>query len=217
MELIDLKASVRTKTGNSPARALRRDNKIPAILYGPDTEAVKLSVDMSDLEDALKKSKSSQMLLNLLVDNGDKTNYTVMLKELQTHPLKRTFVHADFYEVSMDRKIRVMVPVTTTGKSIGVELGGMLQIIRRELETLCYPKDIPESIEVDVTDLNEGDSVHIEDISVEGVEFPADVNFTVLTVLSGKIAEEEEEVEEGEEGEETEEGEATEETEAAAE
>lgn len=211
MELIDLKASVRTKTGNSPARALRREDKIPAILYGPDTAPIKLSVNTSDLQDALKVSKSSQMLLNLIVENGDKANHMVMLKELQTHPLKRTFLHADFYEVSMDRKIKVMVPVTTTGKSVGVEMGGMLQIIRRELEVLCYPNNIPEKVEIDVTDLDAGDSVHIEDLSIENVEFVFDVNFTVLTILSGKIAE----VEEEEEGEEGEEGETAEEAEAA--
>jgi len=187
LELFDLKASVRTETGNSPARALRRADRIPSILYGPDTKSVMLSVSTTELEDALKKSKSSQMLLNLIVENGEKANYTVMLKELQVHPLKRTFIHADFYEVSMDRKVRVMVPVVTKGKCIGVEMGGMLQIIRRELEALCYPADIPESVEIDVTNLNSGDSVHINDISMEGIEFPADVNFTVLTILSGKV------------------------------
>jgi len=211
LELLDLKASVRTETGNSPARALRRDGRIPAILYGPDIkEPVMLSIVSRELEDAMKKSKSSQMLLNLIVENGDKASHSVMLKDLQTHPVRRSFIHADFYEVSMDRKIKVMVPVTTKGKCIGVELGGMLQIIRRELEALCLPNDIPESVEIDVTDLDAGDSVHIEDISVEGVDFPADVNFTVLTVLSGKVKDEDEEGEEGE-------GETEEEAEAAAE
>jgi large subunit ribosomal protein L25 len=211
LELLELKASVRTATGNSPARALRRDGRIPAILYGPDTEPVKLSVDVKELENTFKMSKSSQMLLNLIIENGEQASRTVMLKEMQTHPLKQSYIHADFYEISMDRKIRVMVPVTTTGKSVGVELGGMLQIIRRELEVLCYPNDIPEKVEIDVTELDSGDSVHINEISVEGVEFPADVNFTILTILSGKI-EEEEEIEEGEELGEGEEGETAAET-----
>ena len=215
MELLDLKASVRTETGNSPARALRRDGKIPAILYGPDTKPVMLSIVSKELEDAIKKGKSNQMLLNLIVENGNKANHMVMLKELQIHPVKRTLIHVDFYEVSMDRKIKVMIPVTTKGKCIGVELGGMLQIIRRELEALCFPNDIPESVEIDVTDLDAGDSVHIEDIAIKGVEFLADVNFTVLTVLSGKVSDEDEEGED-EESEESEEGEVTEEVEAAA-
>jgi large subunit ribosomal protein L25 len=88
----------------------------------------------------------------------------------------------------MDRKIRAMAPVTVTGKSIGVENGGMLQIIRRELEVLCFPNQMPEEIEIDITTLDIGDSVHIQDIAAEeGVEFPHDVNFTVLTVLGGRM------------------------------
>jgi large subunit ribosomal protein L25 len=94
-----------------------------------------------------------------------------------------------------------MVPVVTTGKSLGVEMGGMLQIIRRELEVLCLPNQVPENITIDVSDLEIGDSLHVEDLLLEeDVEVPADVNFTILTVLSPKAEEEEEEVE-GEEEE----------------
>jgi large subunit ribosomal protein L25 len=92
----------------------------------------------------------------------------------------------------MDQKIKVMVPVVTTGKCVGVELGGMLQIIRRELEVFCLPDQIPENITIDITDLDIGDSFHVEDLQLEGdVEIPADVNFTILTVLSPKAEEEE--------------------------
>ena len=102
----------------------------------------------------------------------------------------------------MDRKVLVKVPVIVTGKSAGVEAGGMLQIIRRELEVLCYPNQIPESIEIDVTELELGDAIHVEEVSLKGdIEIPHDVNFTILTVL-GRMADEvvgEEEEEEGEE------------------
>jgi len=97
--------------------------------------------------------------------------------------------------------VNVMIPITTVGKSQGVEMGGMLQIIRRELEAWCMPSDIPENIVIDITNLGMGESVHVEDIELEGdVELIHDVNFTVLTVLSGRKAEEEE-AEEGEEEE----------------
>ena len=110
-----------------------------------------------------------------------------MIKNVQMHPVTRHMIHADFYEIAMDRKIRAMAPVTVTGKCIGVENGGMLQIIRRELEVLCFPNQMPEEIEIDITDLDMGDSVHIQDIvTEEGIEFPHDVNFTVLTILSGR-------------------------------
>ena len=130
-----------------------------------------------------------------------------MIKEYQVHPVSRNYLHVDFYEIAMDRKIRVRVPVVTKGKPRGVELGGMLQVVRRDLEVLCLPQEVPEAIEVDVTELDIGDSIHVEKIPLEGdVEIPAEVNFTVVTILSPKVEalpeEEEEEVEEVEEGEE---------------
>jgi len=212
LELLDITAEPRTKTGNGPARALRREGKIPAVLYGPGTEPVCLTIVVRDLEKALKNSAAAQPLFNLTLSGGNSAARTVMIKELQTDPLSWAYLHVDFYEVAMDRKITVSVPVTTTGKSVGVEMGGMLQIIRRELEVSCLPLEIPESIEIDITALDIGDSVHVEDISLDGnVEIPADVNFTVLTILSPTKEEEEEEALEGEEG--LEEGEVPEETE----
>lgn len=200
MELIELKASVRTGRGKGPARRLRVDGKMPAVLYGPSSDTMALSVNVTDLEKAFKNRSGSQVFFNLVIDGGDVKNKTAMVKELQTHPVSRGLIHADFYEIAMDRKIRAMAPVTVTGKSVGVEEGGMVQIVRRELEVLCYPNKMPEEIVIDITDLNMGDSVHIEDIPVEeDVEFPHDVNFTVLTILSARAIEEEEAVEEEEE------------------
>jgi len=169
LELIELKTNIRTTTGNGPARRLRQEGQIPAVLYGPRTEPALLSVNISDLD-----------------------------------PVSRNFLHVDFYEITMDRKIRVKVPVITKGKSKGVEIGGILQIIRRELEVQCLPLDVPESIEVDIMDLDMGDSIHVSDIPRQSeIEFLDDENFTVVTIVSPKVEEEvepvEEEIEEGEE------------------
>ena len=214
MEKIQLTANVRTTTGNGPARVLRRDGKIPAILYGPDTKPILLTINTHDFELLLKDYNVNQMVLDLVVKNGKTLNKSVMVKELQTHPVSHNLLHIDFYEISMTRKIKVNVPVVTTGKSAGEELGGVVQIIRRDLEVLCLPGEIPESITVDITELEIGDSLHVEDIELEGdIEIPAEVNFTVLTVTSPKVeVEEEEEIEEEEE-----EGEEVEGEEAAAE
>jgi large subunit ribosomal protein L25 len=202
---IELTAEKRTTTGNSPARALRRTGRVPAILYGRDTESVMLSVSANDMETIFKEGSVGQSIINLAIDGGSKTQ-PAMIKELQTDPLSQDLLHIDFYEVSMDRKLKVNVPVSTTGKSVGVEMGGMLQIIRRELEVYCLPNAIPQEIVIDITNLDIGNSVHVEDIDLEGdVEIPHEVNFTVLTVLSPKKAEEEEvEEEEGEDMAETE-------------
>lgn len=202
MELIELKTNIRTTTGNGPARRLRQKGQIPAVLYGPGTESVLLSVNISDIDRVLKKGRIGQVLLNLVIpNNGETSTKTVMVKELQLHPVSRNFLHIDFYEVTMDRKIVVNVPVMTTGKAKGVEIGGILQTIRRELEVQCLPLDVPESIEIDITDLDIGDSIHLRDIPRQSeIEFLDDENFTVVTIVSPKIEEEVEPVEEEEEG-----------------
>jgi large subunit ribosomal protein L25 len=200
LELIELKTNVRTTTGNGPARRLRQKGQIPAVLYGPGTESVLLSVNISDIDRILKKGRIGQVLLNLVIpNNGETSTKTVMVKELQHHPVSRNYLHIDFYEVAMDRKIMVNIPVTTTGKAKGVENGGILQIIRRELEVQCFPLDVPESIEIDISDLDIGDSIHLGDIARQSkIEFLDDENFTVVTVVSPKVEEAAEAAEEAE-------------------
>lgn len=206
MEKLELTTKVRTTVGNGPARELRRQGSIPAVLYGSDTDSIMLSVSTKALELVTKSANIGQLLLDLTIEGDEAVTKTAMIKELQVHPLSGSLIHVDFYEVDMKRKITVSIPVVTVGQSIGVEQGGVLQLVRRELEVLCLPNEIPESIEVDVSDLDIGDSLHVEEIQLgETIEIPADVNFTVITVLA-PAQEEEEEVEEDEEGVEGEEG-----------
>lgn len=201
MELIELKTKIRTTTGNGPARRLRMSGQIPAVVYGPKTEPVLLSVNKSDLEILFKKGGIGQVVLNLVIQkNGETLTMPVMIKELQTHPVSRNFIHIDFYEIKMDQKITAKIPVVTTGIAKGVELGGVLQIVRRELEVECLPLEVPESIEIDISDLDIGDSIHVGKISLEGeIELLEDDNYTVVTMLSPKLEEEEPEEEEEEE------------------
>jgi len=204
LEKIELQATVRKSVGNGPARVLRRAGQIPAVLYGRKIEPVLLSVNTKDLEQILKKGSFGQFILNLVIQNGKKMTKPAIIKELQTHPVSGNLIHIDFYEVDMKRQIKVMVPVVTTGKAVGIEEGGLLNIVRRELEVFCLPGDIPEAIELDISELGIGDSIHLEDVPLgENVEISADVNYTVVIVLSPKVEEEVvEEVEEELEGEE---------------
>jgi large subunit ribosomal protein L25 len=208
LETIQLNATVRKTTGNSPARELRRGGQIPAVLYGPQTEPILLTVNIRELEQILKGGNIGSIIMTLVIQNGKKITKPAVIKELQSHPVSGNFLHVDFYEIDMKRKINVMIPVVTKGISKGVELGGMLQIVRREIEVLCMPGDIPEAIEIDITDMDVGDSLHVEEIPLgDNIELSADVNFTVITVLSPKVEEvEEEEEEEALEGEAEEEG-----------
>ena len=201
MEQINLNARIRKVTGNNPARSLRREGRIPAVLYGPKTKPILLSVDSKEFEQVVKKSTIGSVLLNLMIQNGNTESRPAMVKELQTHPVTQRFLHVDFYEVDMQRKIKVMVPVVVRGKAKGVEEGGLLQISRREIEVLCLPTEIPESFEVDVSDLDIGDAIHLEDIQAVGnIEIVAEANVTVVSVLAPKVeVEAVEEIAEGEE------------------
>lgn len=150
-----------------------------------------LSVSTYDIERLLSKINYAQSILKLEVENGQSFEKTVMIKEIQTAPLTRNFLHMDLYEVDMKRKLTVTVPIVTTGISKGVEAGGTLQIIRRELEVNCLPTDIPEQVTVDISDLEIGDSIHVNELKVDGeVEIPFDVNFTILTVVAPKAVDE---------------------------
>ncbi len=205
MEKIELKVTIRKTTGNGAARELRREGMIPAILYGPKAEPVMLSVMTKELENILMTSNIGQVLLDLLIQNGKQTSRTAMIKELQAQPVSGSLLHVDFYEVAMDQKIKISIPVVTTGQSKGVEEGGVLQLVRHEVEIFCYPNNIPESLEVNVTDMDIGDSMHMDEVSIdESFELVDETNFTLVTILSPKAEEEVVEEEEGEEGEETE-------------
>jgi large subunit ribosomal protein L25 len=158
------------------------------------------------MEVLLNKVSPSQALLDLSFSGGGAEKRTVMIKELQIDPVKFKYLHVDFYEVKMDQQITTTVPVAAVGTSKGVEEGGVLQIIRRELEVNCLPGDIPEQIEIDITNLDIGDSVHVEDIRLgEKIEVPYETNFTILTVVSPAMEKEEVEEAEEEAGEEAEE------------
>jgi len=196
LELIELKTNTRTTTGNGPARRLRKEGQIPAVLYGSKAETVLLSINSHSLDMILKGGGAGQVLFNLVIHEDGKTRTSLaMIKELQIHPVSRNFLHVDFYEINMDQKIKFKVPVVTTGKSAGVELGGVLQIVRRDLEVQCLPLAVPESIVIDITNLDIGDSIHVGDISLEGeIEILEDDHYTVVTLLSPKM----EEAEEGE-------------------
>ena len=209
METAKLTAQHRDATGKGAARSIRREGRIPGILYGSGIDNIKLSVDTSELERMFNSPQYSRGLINLRIKGDKPYNKTVMVKELQTDPIKDHVLHLDLVEIRMDQKISTMVFVNTVGDPKGVEDGGILQIIRRELEVYCLPANIPEQIDIDVSGMEIGDSIHVSEIQVEGdVEIPYDADFTVVTLVSPKMEAEEEpgEEEEGEPGEEGEEG-----------
>lgn len=212
MELIELNAKVRKETGKGAARKLRNENQIPAIVYGAKTENQMLSLVTSSFDKIVREHGTTGLFFNLKVEGESGEDRIVMLKDYQMDTFSINYTHLDFLEVDMDTKVHVMVPVETVGESKGVKEGGILQVIRRELEVICKPADTPESIKIDITELEISDSVHVEDIDLgEAIEIPHEVNFTVVTLVAPTVEEVEEEEEELEEGEVAEDADSSEE------
>lgn len=221
MNDLALSARIRTETGKGAARRLRQNKQVPAIFYGPDIDPVMLTIEYAHLSGLEKAGKGENAILdlNIQTDQGETTK-KVMLKELTLDPLENTFVHADFYEISSDRELTLAIPVHLLNTPIGVtEEGGVLQQIRREVTIVCFPDKLVEFLEVDISDLDVGDTVRIGDLALpEGIKTTDEAHLTVAVVnikgsaLADMEAEEEveEELEEGVEGEATEEADGSE-------
>jgi large subunit ribosomal protein L25 len=203
LDLITLEAKPRETSGKGAARRLRQNKVIPGIVYGPKSEPVMLSLDAIGFDKIIRENGTTGLFFDLKIE-GHKSK-TVMLKEMQMDTFSLNYLHIDLHEIDMDTKVTVSIPVEVVGESKGVEEGGVVQIIRRELDVVCKPADTPESIQIDISDLGIGDSIHVEEIDLgDNVEIPFDVDFTVITIGAPT---EEEEIEEDEdllEGEETE-------------
>lgn len=199
-EVITLDAEVREKTGKGPARALRREGKIPAIIYGEGIAPVMVTVEQKAISLAYWKSGFMSQLFDLKTEGK---TYRVLPKQIQLHPVTDYPEHADFLHVSDDTKVRVFVNVVfkNAEKAPGIRRGGTLNVVRRDIELLCSAASIPSLLEYDLTGLQIGDSVHISQFDLpEGVSPAiADRDFTVATIVGRKA--EEEETEAGAEGE----------------
>ncbi len=184
MERPVLKAEIREGTGKGVARKLRAQGLLPAVFYGPHTQTLPLVVNPKELLGTLQTEAGGNVLIDLEIKKGDHTERkVVMVKDLQIDPLQRKALHADFYEVAMDVMVTVEVPIQLVGKPEGTKMGGILEQVRRVLEIQCFPGDIPKSIDLDVSSLKIGDSIHVNDIKIEKVKIISDTNFTIATVV----------------------------------
>ena len=166
MELVNLKAELRQGRGKSAARHLRQNQAVPAVLYGPKIDPMPISVSTLDLTTMIRINGESGLFINLAVNGDTVPSRTVMLKEIQMDAFDLKYLHADFQAINVDEKITIAVPIEAIGESIGVEAGGILQLIRRELDVICRPGDMPEVIQIDTTNLEIGDAVHVEEIDL---------------------------------------------------
>ncbi|MEA3297070.1 MAG: 50S ribosomal protein L25/general stress protein Ctc, partial [candidate division Zixibacteria bacterium] len=189
--------------GKGPARRKRMAGSIPAVVYGPEVEPIPISLDEKAFRSTMNVSGRMSSLIKLDVEGN--MNMVVM-REVQLDPLTSKILHIDFHAISMTEPINLSIPVSFVGTPRGVKTdGGIMQITMREIDISCLPSDIPEKIEVDVSDLGIGDSIHVSEVTIPNTTIMSSEQRTIVviaapTVVKAETAEEvEEELAEGEE------------------
>ena len=187
MAEVSLEVTRREVTGKEVAKKLRRDGKVPAVVYGGHRDPVAITVDRKAVSELIQKSEHGIRSVFLLKMAGSDQQRHAMIKELTIDPISRKMKHIDFVRVVMDEVVRVTVPVHLIGTAIGVKEGGLLDFQVRELHIECLPNAIPDSIDVDVTRLAHHEYVRVKDLQLpEGVKVSDDPERVVVGVTHAK-------------------------------
>lgn len=184
MATANLSASARSETGKGVARSLRRSGRVPAVVYGHARAAQSLTLDARELDRLLSHINAETTVIELDIDGAQART---LIREIQRHPLSRGILHVDFQELVAGEKVTVNIPIVLVGTAIGVRLGGgiMTQVLN-ELECRVDPANIPNRIEVDVTDVTIGHSIHVSDLKLPAGLEPMDVSGTIMIISAPK-------------------------------
>ena len=177
-------------------KELRRNGLIPCIYYLNGTDPIPFSAEEIALKPLVFTAEAHMISIAL----DDNEAILGIVKEVQFDPVSDRIVHVDFQGVTLGQKLEIQIPLSFTGSSIGVKEGGVLQASLHKLEVECLPRDIPENLEIDVTALTVGDSIHVRDLSFENVTILNDDDIMVVSVVAPRVEEEEEEIAEEIEG-----------------
>jgi large subunit ribosomal protein L25 len=188
---VKLKAERRTAVGRAAARKLKARGVIPAIIYGGRNKPQPLQVSAGEVKAMLSHASGENILVELEID-GEESNRSALVQEIQHSPMGGDILHIDFHAVSMDEKIHAEVPLEATGIANGVKnFGGLLEQSLRTLAVECLPRDLPDRITVDVSNLNIGDSIHVRDIQMPGgVASKTQLDLTAFSVVAPAVEEE---------------------------
>jgi large subunit ribosomal protein L25 len=188
MAVISLNGAKRETLGKGGARKARAAGRIPAVLYGHGETPVSLSVNQRDFQVALHHHLGGNAIVSLAIDGGE---HTALLRDVQYDPISHVILHLDFQHISLTEMVEVSVATHLVGLPIGVkDGGGILEHILREVDVRCLPTVIPAKLDVDVSALNIGDSVHVRDIVVADVTILTDPDDTIATVVPPTVVEE---------------------------
>ncbi|WP_028840631.1 50S ribosomal protein L25/general stress protein Ctc [Thermodesulfobacterium hveragerdense] len=185
MRQVSLSAVKRDKTGKECAKKLRKQGLIPAIVYGHNFDPVPISVKANELESILHKYKGETLLFNLEVQNGENQKIQAILKDYQLHPVTDKIIHLDFVAIKEGETVSIDVPLEFVGRPVGLTKGGVIEIFMHDLTVECLPSNIPDKIQVEISNLDLGDVLHVKDIRVpEGVKVLDNPEDTVITIVA---------------------------------
>jgi large subunit ribosomal protein L25 len=186
-QMVSLAANPREKTGKGAARQARFAKQVPAVIYGHGRPTQPLMLDALSLEQALAGIEPASTVIELTVD-GKKTR--TLIREIQRHPIRPDIIHVDFYEIHADEKVTLKVPVRLVGAPDGVRnAGGVLDQVTREVEIEVLPENIPDRVELDVTALKIGDSLHVSALSIPNATILTGADLTIATVVPPRAEE----------------------------
>ena len=186
-QFVELSASPRATTGKGAARQLRFQKKVPAVIYGHGRASQSLEVDAKALEKALTGIEPASTVIELTLE-GKKAR--TLIREIQRHPVRPDIIHVDFYEIRADEKVTLRVPVHLTGTPDGVRnAGGVLDQVTREVEIEVMPEHIPDRVELDVTTLIIGRSLHVRDLVIPNATILTHADLTIATVVPPRAEE----------------------------
>jgi len=179
METEKLTANIRTVKGKNSMIRLRSQGRVPGIFYGPHYETMSIDIDAVMLKNALARRKPLYQLE--ITGKGD---FEVIFREIQRDPVSEKVQHIDLYGITRGQKITLTIPIKIVGIPVGVRTGGgILEVVRRHVEVECLPKDLPDFIEADVTNIEVGSSIHVGDLKVENLTILLDKKATIAAVV----------------------------------
>jgi len=183
MAIVVLQGKIRTGAGKGVARKSRMRGNIPGIIYGEGEASIPFEADGDDFRALIHTVSGENVIVDLKLE-GDTSDRKAIIREIQRDPLKGTILHFDLQHISLTEKVTVDVPIVVLGVPTGVkDFGGILEFILREVKVECLPTEIPPKIEIDVTPLKIGDSIHVSDLAVEKVTVLTDPDRPVVTVV----------------------------------
>jgi len=186
----ELNVEPRSVLGKEEAGRLRRSGKVPGVVYGRGSEPKSIVADPVAVINILHSKKGKNSLVTLKSADGSLNGRKVLIREHEFDAITDILLHIDLMEVAKDRRVRVRIPIVHTGRPAGVDKGGTIEELIRELEISCLPDEIPESIAADVTSLEIGDSLYISDLKLENIKVLADPHQPFVTVVAPQKEEE---------------------------